>query len=592
MTLTHRTALVSLTAFSLVTLGACDPSGTSPDAGGLDAFVGTDSGPADSGAPHDAAADAGSTEAPDSGPEDGGVGDAGCESDSSCDDGNPCTSDVCLDGACVNDADDFATCEGGTCHAGLCCTGCWNGSACELGDAVTACGSAGADCQACPDDDNPCTDIACIEGSCGSADDDSNTCDDGNPCTDDACVSGTCTGVGDDTNTCADGTCHASSCCTGCWNGTTCETGSAPTACGAAGGACVACADDSLPCTDAACDAGVCTQVADDSNTCDDDVECTSTACMAGVCTAQPDDTQSCVGGTCHDGSCCTGCWDGGACLPGTSLTACGGAGQACDACTAPPPSTCRRDVRTDYVPWCATQACEYVPSTTACPAACREGACVPSYAMRVTSAGQRALVTSTAALFTPVFTVEAWASFDSLDVTDPMQMLLVAEAPGYRLLYVRAYAGHLECVIGNGAGFVSARLPAAAVTTGTLHHIACVRDASSTLTLWYDGSPVASTPAPTYLGPNGELLGLGGDYRTLPDAAASGFRGVIDEIRFSSVARYIGSTPFAPARRHAVDGSTLALWHFDEGTLLRASDASRYHRDAALVGGALWVPE
>lgn len=38
---------------------------------------------------------------------------------------------------------------GGICHGGACCTGCWTGTACELGTGRTACGTGGGACSTC-----------------------------------------------------------------------------------------------------------------------------------------------------------------------------------------------------------------------------------------------------------------------------------------------------------------------------------------------------------------------------------------------------------------------------------------------------------
>jgi alpha-tubulin suppressor-like RCC1 family protein len=54
-----------------------------------------------------------------------------------------------------------------------------------------------------------------------------------------------------DGDPCAGGTCHAGSCCTGCWNGASCQTGDTGTACGVDGEVCSAC--------DCSCTAGACT---------------------------------------------------------------------------------------------------------------------------------------------------------------------------------------------------------------------------------------------------------------------------------------------------------------------------------------------
>lgn len=76
---------------------------------------------------------------------------------------------------------------------------------------------------------------------------------------------------------------------------------------------------------------------------CDDGNECTRDHCIDGECTFPLWDDQRCtegepgVGdpGTCHDGQCCTGCWDrgGGECRVGDELQACGWLGDDCQTC-------------------------------------------------------------------------------------------------------------------------------------------------------------------------------------------------------------------------------------------------------------------
>jgi hypothetical protein len=45
------------------------------------------------------------------------------------------------------------------------------------------------------------------------------------------------------------------------------------------------------------------------------------------------------------------------------------------------------------------------------------------------------------------------------------------------------------------------------------------------------------------------------------------------------------------PARRHTVDASTLALWHFDEGVGTVTDNAAGTGRDGT-IEGAVWVAE
>lgn len=72
----------------------------------------------------------------------------------------------------------------------------------------------------------------------------------------------------------------------------------------------------------------------------DDGNPCTQNLCTNGKCEfpPQPDglachDVANGHDGRCHLGACCEGCWNGNSCVTGTSLTVCGGEGQACRDC-------------------------------------------------------------------------------------------------------------------------------------------------------------------------------------------------------------------------------------------------------------------
>ena len=124
--------------------------------------------------------------------------------DTGCDDGNPCTEDLCdpaggcqhlpEDGAC----DDGNPCTVDSCDASAGCAhapgpgACDDGDACTVGDlcadGICAAGAAKT-CQ----DGNPCTDDVCdpATGACLFPANDA-ACTDGDPCTETACVDGAC----------------------------------------------------------------------------------------------------------------------------------------------------------------------------------------------------------------------------------------------------------------------------------------------------------------------------------------------------------------------------------------------------------------
>ena len=156
------------------------------------------------------------------------------------DDGDVCTTERCDTTRdpplCVRDpTPDGSACTtagvSGQCRLGACCGGCWNGAACEAGDAVVACGTAGGDCASCAD---------------------------ANPCTADQCdLGGVCANRPDDAASCPGGTCRGGACCTGCWDGTSCVAGDLDSACGAGGAACAACSP-MAGCPPTFCSGGAC----------------------------------------------------------------------------------------------------------------------------------------------------------------------------------------------------------------------------------------------------------------------------------------------------------------------------------------------
>ena len=194
-----------------------------------------------------------------------------------CDDGNPCTDDLCTEtGGCKN-VSVFKPCD--------------DGDACTTGDVCTegVCQGLGAlDCN----DNEPCTNDSCDSAAgCNNAATAGGACDDGNECTtDDSCVAGVCQGA-------------------------------EPADC-----------DDNNPCTDDGCSAvGGCTNVANDQ-ACDDNNACTNNACMNRACQitgmVECDDDNACTTDSCDPATGCqnpnladgAGCDDGDACTSNCTL--------------------------------------------------------------------------------------------------------------------------------------------------------------------------------------------------------------------------------------------------------------------------------
>ncbi len=308
-----------------------------------------------------------------------------------CDDGNPCTTDLCTDGACS--------------HSAILDKPCDDGNPCTIQDRCQASGCQGTlelDCN----DKNPCTSDGCnIQTGCVYANNDGSACDDGDGCTqNDTCKSGKC-GSGaaltcDDGNLCTTDTCDPKAGCTFVENVAPCTDGNACTlgdTCG--GGKCAAgvfkpCADGNS-CTEDKCDSksGDCVFLpnavtCDDGNSftfgdtcsagqcvgspgcgciadsqCDDNNPCTKDVCAAGCCVA------AALPGlvTCSDGNSCTqnDVCDGGTCIPGAK--------KSCDDGNVCTDDACLPDV-----------GCAHTPNTAKCDDGiacsvdhvCKAGAC------------------------------------------------------------------------------------------------------------------------------------------------------------------------------------------------------------------------
>jgi hypothetical protein len=338
---------------------------------------------------------------------------------SPCDDGLFCTvNDSCLNGSCsVTDPRDCSGLDG-TCEEGVCddnlnqCVAqpvtdgtpcddeqfCTTNDACQNGvcDGDATCpdlcdeiNNTCIECETvndCVDDGNPCTDLACVSGSCQFTHND-NVCDDGLYCTvSDQCSGGTCTGQPrecssglaifcdenrdacveclvnadcDDGNLCTDDVCNDGVCfnyvngepcndglfCTindQCMGGTC--TGS-PNDCSPGEfcdetlDACVECVvdghcpDDGNPCTDAACINSACQHVPN-TDLCDDGLVCTENdQCSNGNCVGDAlscDDGIACTIDTCEEPTGCVHTPDHGACDDGAYCTG----EEACDVFT------------------------------------------------------------------------------------------------------------------------------------------------------------------------------------------------------------------------------------------------------------------
>jgi hypothetical protein len=171
--------------------GSSDAEEFEPDAAEEGGTGESDAGESDAGEPDSGATDAGRIDAA---PTDAGTdsGRIGCSTDRDCDDGNPCTSDICVPGVGCT----LMPLSGVACDDGNACSvfdTCWDGRC--IGTARTC------------DDRNPCTSDTCVPGvGCTYRLLSGVACDDENACTvSDTCIMGTCTGT---PRTCPDRTCY------------------------------------------------------------------------------------------------------------------------------------------------------------------------------------------------------------------------------------------------------------------------------------------------------------------------------------------------------------------------------------------------
>ncbi|MEC9071908.1 MAG: hypothetical protein VX938_05985, partial [Myxococcota bacterium] len=310
----------------------------------------------------------GACDAPEPAPETCDGVDQDCDGEvdeDTCDDGNPCTVDVCGgESGCTNEPITDVACD--------------DGNACTTGDACQAgvCVGAAVECQ----DGNPCTDDACDEVFGCSFEPNGAPCDDGDPCTlADACEDSACqSGVSiqcDDGNPCTDDACDESQGCLHTPNTESCDDQNACTqgdTC--SGGACISaglvdCDDGEFCTTDSCAPATGCVSV---PNTlpCDDADVCTLTdACAGGVCVAgndlECDDGNPCTTDVCNPITGCQHTLNAEPCDDGDPCTAddqcAGGVCAASQPLDCGDGNPCTTDVCVPFA------GCSYEPNTAPC---------------------------------------------------------------------------------------------------------------------------------------------------------------------------------------------------------------------------------
>ncbi|MFH1530008.1 MAG: hypothetical protein ABIK09_04630 [Pseudomonadota bacterium] len=291
-----------------------------------------------------------------------------------CDDGNPCTDDVCDSAVgCVHTANEGPCEDGnlctemGVCAAGACTPGkavtcndedvctddtcdptagcvhtpntapCNDNNACTVADICAAglCGGGGAaNCI----DGNPCTSDSCDWQSGCVNEPNQQPCDDLNACTiGDICAGGACNpGAAvncNDQNLCTTDSCVPATGCDNAPNAAPCNDGDACTTgdvCGGGlcGGVGALDCDDGNVCTDDSCDpVSGCAHAfnaapCDDNNLCTAEDFCASGVCMPGLSGGECDDGDVCTSDSCHPTSGCLYTFNTNPCNDGSACTA------------------------------------------------------------------------------------------------------------------------------------------------------------------------------------------------------------------------------------------------------------------------------
>lgn len=177
--------------------------------------------------------------------------------------------------------------------------------------------------------------------------------------------------------------------------------------------------------------------------------------------------------------------------------------------------------------------------------------------------------------------TVEMWFKPDSAlkaDTHDPDYTYLFSKnVSGYSqgdlgLSWARG-KGELQCFIQDTAKTYSV-YPEITVWESRWYHVAYVWDTEDSMRVFIDGiqrDVVAPSP-PVHGGIQAIIIGSGSI--NLLDTRYETFRGTIDEVRISMNPRY--TEDFSPqSAPYEPDAYTLALWHFDDGDGLIATDAT-----------------
>lgn len=134
-----------------------------------------------------------------------------------------------------------------------------------------------------------------------------------------------------------------------------------------------------------------------------------------------------------------------------------------------------------------------------------------------------------------------------------------------------------------SGSSWYYAASAAVDVFDGNWHHVAGVVDGTLTLSLYVDGTLRASAAGSESFGINGNGTVMVGKH----PFNANIFRGAIDEVRVSDIARYNGATCTVPAAEFTPDANTIVLFHYNDATDGVTADDGSNGLNGTFLGGS-----
>ena len=208
------------------------------------------------------------------------------------------------------------------------------------------------------------------------------------------------------------------------------------------------------------------------------------------------------------------------------------------------------------------------------------------NHALSVDGAGAMAsFPPDRAALPDGSFTIEAWMRADALD---GYRTIAGKTDDAEYILMLRRGRPHFVVHLDGAYVFAGADSANAVAPGDCWHHLAGVFDGQE-VRLYIDGRLIARKEAKGKRTLN-DLPLLVGAVPSPIGVASFPFDGMIDELRLSTVARYVGES-FMPSARHQADEETFLLLHLDGQNAPFVIDASPGARHGLLSVGARFAP-